>query len=199
MRILFLIVLIAGLLLGIVYPWAVSNGSGYEFGRFPVYDRESGFRSVTVRLSPEEAPIRVLVDMTSIGAMTLSGETTVLTLTAATGGRTVLNSTLTFAHQEPRNDSPQAGGLIYRDVAGLIMEPENADYVFTLGLGGRDDIEIRSVELELRASAIEYDPRVVPVGYMLMVIGVVGFVLAFRRRRTSAVRKPEPPKWGRGE
>ena len=119
MRFIFLIVLLAGLALGIFYPWATANFSGSELERRTIYTRSGGFIPTTVGMSAEDAPVRVMVDMTSIGAMTLSGEQTVLTLTATVKNHTVLASTLTFAHHEPRPDNPQAGGMIYRDEAGI--------------------------------------------------------------------------------
>ena len=196
-RIVFLLVLIAGIGLGIAYPWAVQNVSGDEIGRFQVYDRDGGFRPVDVPLSVDDAPVRVLVDMTSIGSLTLTGSQTALTLTAATGGRAVLAETLTFAHQEPRNDSPQSGGMVYRDEAGIIDPVENATYTFVVGPGDAEGIEMRSAELVLRGGAVGIDPRLAPIGYALMAVGFIGFVLALRGRRRGS-GEPSKPRWGRG-
>ncbi|MGB3502148.1 MAG: hypothetical protein WBA44_11015 [Mesorhizobium sp.] len=199
MRFFFLLVLLAGLALGVGYPWAISNFSGEEIGRLPVYSRAGGFQPVTVRLSPDQAPLRVFVDMNSMGSRTLSGQRTVLTLTATANGRTVLSSSLTFAHQEPRSDNPQTGGMIYRDEAGIIDPVENADYVFVVGPGDADGIEMRSAELILREGAGFTDARIMPIGYVLIAIGFIGFVLSFagRRRNERTPSGPPPPKWGR--
>ena len=198
MRIVFLLILIAGLGLGIGYPFAVQNLSGREIGRYPAFDRQGGFKVVEANLSPDDAPVRVLVDMNSIGSLTLTGAQTALTLTASLNGRTVLASTLTFAHQEPRPDSPQASGMSYRDDAGLIDPVDGGRYRFVIGPGDADGIEMRSVELVLRAGGLEIDPRAVPIGYMLMAVGFIGLVLALRRKRTpKEPPAPPPPKWGR--
>lgn len=200
MRIIFLLILVAGLMLGIGYPFAVQNFSGREIGRYEVYDRAGGFRPVSVNLDASDAPLRVLVDMTSIGNLTMSGARTVLTLNASTNGRSVLSQTLTFAHQEPRNDSPQSGGMAYRDTAGVIDPVQNGDYLFAIGPGDMQKIEMRKVELVLRAGGMEIDRRVAPVGYVLMAIGFIGFVLALRGRRERTIDRdagPPPPKWGR--
>jgi hypothetical protein len=145
----------------------------------------------------QDAPVRVLVDMTSIGSLTLTGSQTALTLTASAGGRTVLAETLTFAHQEPRNDSPQSGGLVYRDEAGVIDPVEDATYTFVVGPGDAEGIEMRSVELVLRGGAAGIDPRLVPIGYVLMAVGFIGFVLALRGARHES-NEPPKPRWGRG-
>lgn len=195
MRVIFLLMFLAGLAVGIGYPFAVQNVSGYEIGRYGAYDRQGGFRVVEENLAPADAPVRVLVDMTSLGSLTLDGATTVLTLTATVEGRTVMASTLTFAHQQPRSDNPQSGGMIYRDEAGMIDPVESGRYRFVLGPGDADGIEMRSAEIVLRAGAFDLDPRAVPVGYTLMALGFVGFFVSLNRRKKTP--PPPPPKWGR--
>lgn len=197
MRIFFLLVFIVGLLLGIGYPFAVQNMSGHQIGRYPAFDRSSGYRNVDVTLGAVDGPVRVLVDMTSLGAMTLDGSTTALTLTASLAGRTVLASTLTFAHQQPRSDNPQAGGMIYRDQAGLIDPVESGTYRFVLGPGDVERIEMRSAEIVLRAGAFELDPRLIPIGYTMMAFGFVGFFALRKRKAAKTPAEPPPPKWGR--
>jgi len=197
MRILFLIMLVAGVGLGIVYPFAMSNFAGREIGRYTAYERQGGFRPVNVDLAPGDAPVRVLVDMASTGAMVFDGATTALTLTASVDGRTVLAEALAFAHQQPRSDNPQTGGMVYRDDAGLIDPVESGTYRFVLGPGDMERIEMRSAEIVLRAGGIRIDPRAIPAGYGLMAIGFIGFVLSLRRRRKVEPAAPPPPKWGR--
>jgi hypothetical protein len=134
MRFFFLIILVAGIALGIGYPWAVDNVSGYEIGRYRVYDRDSGFQTAEVALAPSEAPVRVLVDLTAAGEFRPSDRLAVLTVTASTGGATVFAETVTFVGVPPRPDSPQVAGYVYRDEAGVI-DPVSGDarYVFTVG------------------------------------------------------------------
>ncbi len=60
-----------------------------------------------------DAPVRVLVDLTSVGSPRFSADQTVLTLTAATGGRTVLADTLTFAQSQARDAAPQLQDRIF--------------------------------------------------------------------------------------
>lgn len=197
MRIIFLLMFVAGLAVGIGYPFAVQNVSGYEIGRYPAYDRQGGFKVVEENLAPADAPVRVLVDMSSLGSLTLDGATTLLTLTATVEGRTVMASTLTFAHQQPRSDNPQTGGMIYRDEAGLIDPVESGRYRFVLGPGDAESIEMRSAEIVLRAGAFDLDPRAVPIGYAMMALGFVGFFVSLQRRNKTPPPPPPPPKWGR--
>lgn len=200
MRVFFFLLLLAGVGLGIGYPFALSNFSGHEIGTWRVYERGSGFGSVTARLDSSDAPVRILVDMTSVGTPRFTGESTVLTLTAATAGRTVLAETVSFVNSTPRSDSPQSGDRIYRDEAGVLTKLDSGDYVFTLGPGDAEDIEMRRVDLILRAGAAEPDPRAVPIGYVLMAIGTVGFIISLSRRGNRPQNpnsKPPAPRWGR--
>ena len=123
-----------------------------------------------------------------------------LTLTAAIGGRTVLAETIGFVNVTPRSDSPQSGDQIYRDEAGVMTKLDSGDYLFTVGPGDADGIEMRSVDLILRRGAAEPDPRAMPVGYVLMAVGAVGFVIALTRggkRPGNPNSRPPVPRWGR--
>lgn len=200
MRAFFFLVFLAGAAAGIGYPFALSNFSGEEIGTWRVYERGAGFRPVTVSLDWSDAPLRVLVDMVSVGTPRLTGDRTVLTLTAATGGRTVLAETIGFVNVTPRSDSPQSGDQVYRDEAGVMSKLDSGDYLFTVGQGDAEGIEMRSVDLVLRRGAAEPDPRVMPVGFVLMAVGAVGFIIALTRgggRPQNPNSKPPAPRWGR--
>ncbi|TIY04192.1 MAG: hypothetical protein E5V22_12140, partial [Mesorhizobium sp.] len=179
MRFLFFLILLAGTGIGVVYPWAMSNFSGHEIGTWRVYE-QGRFKPVTVLLAARDAPVRVLVDLTARAErIVVSQQRTVLTLTAATGGRTVLASTLQFNHSEnPRQVSPQLPDKIFRDEAGLIPTVSPGPYIFTVGPGDAEGIEMRAVDLVLRSGVGEVDHRAQPVGFSLMAVGLIGLVLA---------------------
>ncbi|ESW83026.1 MULTISPECIES: hypothetical protein [unclassified Mesorhizobium] len=201
MRSLFALILLIGTGIGVVYPWAMTNFSGREIGTWRVYD-QGRFKPVTVPLSARDGPLRVLVDLTARAERIVSQQRTVLTLTAATGGRTVLASTLQFNHSDnPRQVSPQLPDRIFRDEAGLIPTVTPGSYIFTVGPGDAEGIPMRAVDLVLRSGAGEVDRRARPVGFSLMAAGLVGLVLAFRfggRRPENPNSQPPPPRWGRG-
>ncbi|MER8885666.1 hypothetical protein NKJ73_13030 [Mesorhizobium sp. M0074] len=201
MRSLFALILLIGTGIGVVYPWAMTNFSGREIGIWRVYD-QGRFKPVTVPLSARDGPLRVLVDLTARAERIVSQQRTVLTLTAATGGRTVLASTLQFNHSDnPRQVSPQLPDRIFRDEAGLIPTVTPGSYIFTVGPGDAEGIPMRAVDLVLRSGAGEVDRRARPVGFSLMAAGLVGLVLAFRfggRRPENPNSQPPPPRWGRG-
>ncbi|HEY5819788.1 MAG TPA: hypothetical protein VIU14_15590 [Mesorhizobium sp.] len=201
MRFFFLLILLAGVALGVAYPWTVNNFSGRELGSWTVFDPGSGFKPVDVPLKAADAPVRILVDLTSIGSPRFSRDRTVLTLTAATAGRTVLADTLSFAESKPRENTPQLPDRIFRADAGPLTTVEDGTYTFTVGAGDAEGIDTRSVQMSLRGGAAVVDRRAQPIGIALMAIGVIGIVLASRRRGTAAANpnsQPPPPRWGRG-
>jgi hypothetical protein len=200
MRFLFALILLAGIGIGAIYPWAMSNFSGREIGTWRVYE-QGRFKPATVALSSRDEPVRVLVDLTAKAERIVSRQHTVLTLTAATSGRTVLASTLQFNHSDPREASPQLPDKIFRDEAGLIPTVNPGPYVFTVGPGDAEGIEMRSVDLILRSGVGQVDRRAQPVGFSLMALGLIGFVLTLRFGGGGRPENPNsqpPPRWGRG-
>jgi hypothetical protein len=203
MRLLFVFLIIAGAAIGIFYPWAMSNFSGHAIGTYRVY--EGGrFRPAIVQLAASDAPVRVLVDLTARAERVAGQQHTVLTLTAASGGRTALASALSFNHTDnPRQVSPQLPDKIFRDEAGVIEAVTPGSYVFTVGPGDADGIDMRTVDLVLRAGAGSIDERARPASYTLMGVGLAGLVLSlvFGRRGGGHPPKtnsqPPPPRWGR--
>jgi hypothetical protein len=200
MRTIFFLILLIGVGASFVYPWYVTSFSGREIGTWQVYDRGGSFRPVIAKLASTDEPVRVLVDMTAIAPPEFAPRSTVLTITASAGGRTVLAETLSFSEAKPQEKSPQLREKVYREEAGVMSGITDGDYTFVVGQGDEEGIEIRSVELILRGAAGAVDPRAQPVGYALLAIGFIGLVLSLRRgrRERNPNSQPPPPRWGRG-
>lgn len=198
MRLLFLLVLMAGAALGL-YPWAVANFSGSEIGTWSVYE-QGRFVPAQVRLKSSDAPVRVLVDLTIWRPHAVQSGRAQLGIAATRDGQTVFQDVLKFpADPMRRQKSPQITERVFRADGGLIETTGAGSYRFDLQRGNLVDADIKGVELVLRRDAGTVDPRMQPAGLSLMGIGVAGLVLAFRRRaRRSENREARPPRWGRG-
>lgn len=202
MRFLFLLVLLAGTGLGILYPWATTNFTGREIGVYRVYDRGGSFRPVEVALATADTPVRVLVDLTTLAPPVVTPARAILTVTASTRGETVLAQALNFHDTTPRERSPQLPDPVFRDDAGLIRDVSAGSYRFVVAQGDNDNVQIQRVDLILRSGAGEADQRAQPIGFSLMAVGFVGLVLSLRRgkggRPENPNSQPPAPRWGRG-
>lgn len=198
MRLLFLLILLAGAALGL-YPWAVANFSGSEIGTWSVF--ESGrFVPAQVRLKSSDAPVRVLVDLTIWRPHAVQTGRAQLGIAATHDGQTVFQDVLKFpADPLRRQKSPQITERVFRADGGLIERIGGGIYRFDLQRSDLVDADIKGVELVLRRDAGAVDPRMQPAGLSLMGIGAVGLVLAFRRRaRRTENPNSRSPRWGRG-
>lgn len=202
MRFIFSLIFLAGLALGVGTHFYSNYLSGRELGEWRVYERGKGFTPIKVALSETDAPLNILVNMTAIGQPTFAHNLTVLTLVVDHAGRTVLADTLDFVNANARDTSPQVPDRIFGSRAGPLTNLAPGDYTFTFGLGDAERIDMRHVDVELRAGIEVLDPRYQPIGFAMMAVGVIGFVLASRRRRGGGSggnpnSQPPPPRWGR--
>jgi hypothetical protein len=199
MRIVFLIIFLIGAAVGFAYPWVGRNLAGHEIGTWRVKDGTADFRAVDAQLGSADAPVEAYVDMTASMRGPVEGQS-VLTITAATQGRTVLARSLDLSEAEKLEESPQSLNQVWRLPAGTISEVEDGVYTFTVGTGDAEGVELRSVDLRLRGGGAAFDERAQPIGFSLMAVGFIGFMMSFRRARGNGDGGQQPPKprWGRG-
>ncbi|MDI6026391.1 hypothetical protein QBK99_09345 [Corticibacterium sp. UT-5YL-CI-8] len=201
MRLFFLVVLVIGLAIGVAYPWAAERLLGEQLGAWRVQDAGGSFEPVTVTLRQQDFPVRVMVDVTALTPPAAPAQQTTLTLTAAQDGRTVLAEKLRFTDATPRETSPQNPERIFRDEAGIIEDEAPGTYVFTVGEGDAEGVDIQQVDLVLRSKAVTSRSDARRIGLAMAGIGFFGLVAAWRigRRRDKAPPPAAPkPRWGRG-
>lgn len=201
MRVIFLLIFLAGAGIAFGYPLVLKSGAR-DIGNWNVEADASGFTPVEATLKASDAPFTTVLDVTAIVPAAFDKSQTVLTITAATGGRTVLAQPLSLEGAEVREDSPQTPQQIYRIEAGTIPTAADGAYTFTVGPGDAEGVEVWSVALILQSGNGAVDPRAQPLGFSLMAIGFIVFVLSFRRGSRSGdipptAPPPAPPRWGR--
>jgi hypothetical protein len=197
MRPLLLLLLIAGVVLGIGYPWIAGNFSGEEIGSWRVYDRSSSYKPVTVTLMAEDAPVRAFVDMQPLQNFIPAEGRTALTSVVTRQGKDVLVKTLNYANAKATNRGSPQGPLVYRDSIGDIDPVQAGDYVFTIGPGDVDGLQVGQVDLVLRKDVMAVDRRAIPAGVALIIVSIFGLIRLRRNRKDSARYGPPAPKWGR--
>lgn len=195
LRLFLLIVFSIGLVLGFVYPWAAENMPGYRVGAFRVYDRDAGYVPAEVRAAPSEQPLWFALEVRSPERIDEPDDVIALTMTISTAGRTISAQTYTLHGITPREPGPQSDKWLYRLEPVRVLDVEDAPYRVVVG-PGEDEFPIASVQLIVSAGAIDIDPSVPVVGYVIMAIAGLPFLLTFRRRKP----RPQdglPPRWGR--
>lgn len=199
LRIFFLLLILAGGALGIGYPWAIAKLPDTGIGKWPVYERATGFAPAEAALTPSQAPVLMSVELMTHGPLARGDRGPVLTVTVDTRGRTLIAQTLDFEDVVPSVVNPQAGQHLYRKQFARIDPPEGDRYLFTFGPGVAAEEQLVSADLVLVSGASALDPRAIPAGYVLMALGLVGLIASFRRRRPGNPNSsPPPPRWGRG-
>lgn len=200
MRVAFLVLLLIGVAIGVAYPWTIRNLAGHEIGTWRVQEAATGFQPVNAKLGSTDAPVMAYLDVAAVMPVGPFQGQSILTITVSRHDRTVLARTLDFSDAETLETSPQTAQQRRRVPAGTISEVEQGDYTFTIGPGDAEGIDIRSVDLVLLGGIGGYDERAQPVGFSIMAIGFIGFVLSLRRGRGSSGDDQPPPKprWGRG-
>lgn len=198
-----LIVFLFGASLAFGYPLLASRMRPTSIGTYPIYAPATGFMRVDAKLQPDDAPVQIYVELASASAPKFDAARAVLTLTASVSGKTVLAEPVTFADATVRDDTPQTPELIYRAKVGAI-DPIDAGaptYSFVAGQGDAEGIDLGRAELILEHGPQNADPRAQPVGFAVMAIGAIAFLLSLRGRGDrpppNPNSKPPPPRWGR--
>ncbi len=198
-----LVLFLFGAALAFGYPLMVKRMPSTAIGAYPIYAPATGFTRVEAKLRPDDAPVQVYVDLMSTGSPKFDAARAVLSLTASASGKTVLAEPVTFADATVRDDTPQTPELIYRAKVGTIdtVDASAPTYTFVAGQGDAEGIDLGQAQLVLERGPQEADPRAQPVGFAVMAIGAVAFLLSLRGRGErpppNPNSKPPPPRWGR--
>ena len=199
MRAFFLLLLIAGSLLRIGYPWYVSNFTGETLAELEFFQRGSGWKPVQVELEKDLFPVglkvRLLVDVPS-ERLSITGR---FALKVRGPGAISYRETLEFQLQ-PVGDGAADGTFqeLWQDATALQFVA-NKPYIIELESLDKNPLSVKSAELRLVANIGAYDGQLLLIGAVMMGIGGIGFVLISlrKRRRRSGKGKSEVTHWGR--
>jgi hypothetical protein len=191
-RIVFVLLVGVGILLGIVYPRAL-DGAGDEIGRWRIYEPATGKRTIETALNIG-GPVAIGAELRTDAALPDELALAAMTVTIRDADDDVVLREGLALSGPPALQSPQSQVRLYRAVAGTL---DGADGTYRFEIEIADDVRplLLSVDLVLATVAALPDPRMQPAGFVMMAVGVVGFLLTFRRRRENPNSKP--PKWGR--
>lgn len=185
-RAFFIALIVAGLGVGIVYPWYLNHFSGSEIGRWIMQEaRGAALRTPVVKLHEEDAPVRIFVDMTPLKDYTSSVHRSSLRLAVSRDGHPLLSEVLSY--QKIDSDKLQSRSqdeTIMRATAGDINRVITGNYTFSVVPADVDGLQVSKIELVLRRAAKPVNDNLISAGLIAIVLGVYGLVRGrlYRRR-----------------
>ncbi|MBC2884825.1 hypothetical protein H7Q97_05330 [Ochrobactrum sp. CM-21-5] len=178
MRAILFLMIVAGIALGLGYPWYMRHFTGSEIGRWPMLEsRASGFRIREVRLAANDAPVRVFINATPLPGYVPVERRSAVTLAVSRDGQPVLSQGLDFVSTSGsiNTDRPQDGSIL-RQSAGDIDPVIPGLYAFRLVQGNTDGLQLSKADLVLRRGAETPNEVYTTIGLILGVLGVYGLM-----------------------
>ncbi|WP_439272575.1 type IV secretion system effector BspB [Pseudochrobactrum sp. HB0163] len=182
MRILCILLFVAGLAVGVIWPWAQRNFSGQQLGTWALYQRDKGYQTAHVPLEAGDALVRIFVDVAPVQGTTGKQQATVLNLAVSRDGVPVLAKRLAYSPKSGSElrDQPQNGGIIRQSADWPVVK--TGIYEFSVR-AVEDGLSLRRADLVLRRGAEPVDENIVTAGVVAMVAGLYGFMRLRRRSK----------------
>ncbi|TDH38896.1 hypothetical protein E2A64_07325 [Pseudohoeflea suaedae] len=201
MRLIALLVAIAGALMAFGYTAWIDLGSGAEIGRYSVATIPAAPSGPTLTLSAADAPVGIYLTaaVPNIAERPAEGPSTaVYALTVTSGAEVVERRDVSFRFTYPANDRALKPSRPRQTQLALLVDPmDGGPYRISVARRG-NGVKLASVVLSVRRKAVVPDERIAPAGFLLLVIGGVAFTLMGRRRKPgSDPRPPRSHRWGR--
>lgn len=191
-RIVSLLLLAAGVFLAIALPKLALRLPGNDIERMWLYKSDAELASGKADLAPSEAPFFFTLSVRVSGPLPAGDRRTTFTVVVRDmGGAAVLD----LAFELPATPARDGTGTGYVYTKTLVVDrPLDGRFKVELTMDPEPDPAIVSVILAISAGAFDLDPRLQPIGFILLVVGGVGLLLGFRPHPEQL--KPAA-RWGR--
>ncbi|MEL6436843.1 MAG: hypothetical protein AAFP99_08600 [Pseudomonadota bacterium] len=191
MRILGILLLIAGALH--VWAWPALQGTlnNFEIGKYRIYDNRVGYVPVeNLALSADDLPLKVRIFAQATVKEYPPSTTTSMALRIASsplGGKAVpefvVDEVISF-RSAPFAIGPETSSSLTFDIElEAITRLAEGDYTITAAPQEMNDLEIEHVDLTLVGRFARADGDRSPIGYALMGAGALALVFGGRRRK----------------
>ncbi len=194
MRGISVILMVIGVAMGLLYPWALDNFTGDELAKFPVFSQNGKFLPATLRLQPDQSPLLVRLNVEAHNPLTgtLRYGRINITITEPGGGERKDAFTFYSDHTSGRNDAAYEELLTDRLNQTTIFRA--GDYRFDLREAKNNQLRYKSANLLIIGNYWQYDPLISIGGRVAIGVGIFGLFLTSRRKKKPKIAKP---KWGR--
>lgn len=176
MRIFCIFLFVAGLITGVIWPWAQRNFGGEQIGTWPLYQRGSGYQTAHIVLKAGDAPLRIFVDASPMAGAVSGQKPSVLNLAVSRDDVPVLAQRLSYSVKSgnAQRDLPQSGAVI-RQSAKDMETVQDGNYAFSVRVV-EDGLSLTKADLVLRRGAPPVNENIVTFGVVIMVAGLYGFM-----------------------
>jgi hypothetical protein len=177
---------------GIVFGREIARASVFENGVFKPF---------SITLEPWHSPLAIDVEMQDGGQYQPTTSAAALTLVLTSQGENVLAQAITFQPEDKLAETSIS--TFQKRVAGISLV-ESGPYSFAFADGDAETIDLRRVEVILRANAFDAG-TVSNIAIAMIWIGFFIWFIGQRRRSRRLASQPVTPakpagtKWGRGE
>jgi hypothetical protein len=198
-RLLFLLALVVGVLLAFAYPRIMTDVAGPTTLRERVYAPETGFELASFTPPNDAQTVSLALEMTIDGRFQPAINREILHVVVTAGDTAVLDKAVDFTRAQLKIESPQAVAAIYRAEVGSVAASSAVNYLVTVSPSNIEGLTIRAIDLDIITPSAGVDDRALPMGFILIVVGFMGLVTTFRRKRENNPNsQPPPTRWGRG-
>jgi hypothetical protein len=197
LRLLFLLLALCGAGLAFAYPAVIGSGEEVSIERLRLHDTAEGFQPRQAALHADQAPAYLSLVVAASVPPQAAPDATIVTLSVTADDGTARSESFPLSAARITEDSPQTPYKFYVYDAGALPVIKDGTFVFTAGTGSLDAAGLVSVDLDLTRRPPGVDERAKPLGFVLLVLGGIGFVNSFRRRPAASI-DTATPRWGRG-